>query len=455
MKFTEFRMTSTALLVVSTLILGSILALAAGLTMDDPMIVYGVIYSSIFTAIAWRFPALALAITFASAPFQNDLSGGSGIFRFSVAELNLLFCGMVFLFRRITQQRGIKLGPSFVPVILYLTVCLASSLVDWHQESVVPALLQMCLYFLLAVMVFANFADKPEHLLWSYNFLLGVCLFLSLYGLTTGSFFIFGLHKNGVGSSLACGIIISMEMWMAAEKGKMKTRYFLSTIIIAAGLIFTLSRGAWIGALVGMTVVILLRGKFKFMLQLFLIMIPIVAVFWNLLPQESKDYASDFSSKRDNINARYVTIDYAREQFEKSPFYGVGVGLRKEIDATNVFWITLAETGVPGLLAFGGLHVVVLLMIYKSLKKMKRNDRLYPLMAATAGLLINKLVHGLVDHYWSRGPLMMVWASVGMATMVYFKLQEREAVEMRTTRLAIEEEHRQGVIRARAARASN
>ncbi len=452
MKFTDFRMTSTALLVVSTLILGSILALGAGVALDDPSLVYSIIYGSIFLSIAWRFPALALAITFASAPFQNDLSGGSGMFRFSIAEINLLLCALVFVFRRITQQRGIKLGPTFLPVMLYLTVCMASSMVDWHPDSVVPAMLQMCLYFLLTVIVFANSAEKPDHLIWSYNFLLAVCVFLAIIGLTTGSFFIFSLHKNGVGSSLACGIIISMEMWMSATKGKLKTRYFLSTIIIAAGLIFTLSRGAWIGAIAGMVVVIALRGKFKFLLQMAVMLIPVIAIFWTLLPQESKDYATDFSSTRGNINARYVTIDYARDQFEKSPFYGVGVGLRKEVDATNIFWITLAETGVPGLLAFLGIHVIILLMIYKSQRKLSRNDKLYPLLAATAGLIVNKLVHGMVDHYWSRGPLLMAWASVGMATMVYFMLQDREASEARKYALEIEEEYRQGVARTRQAR---
>jgi hypothetical protein len=446
MKFNEFRLTSTSMLVVATLILGCFLALGAGLTMDDPMIVYGIIYGSLFLAIAWRFPGLALAITFASAPLQNDLTNGAGALRFSIAEIDLALCLGVFAFRRITQQRGIKFGPYFLPVILYLSICMASSLADWHPDTVLTAMAQMILYFILATILFANFAEKANQLLWGFHFLIAICMFLSIAGLLNGSFYVLGLHKNGVGSSLGFGVIVCIELWMAAEKGKAKIFLFFATVLITAGLIFSLSRGAWLGAIFGTIVVIALRGKFKFLLQVLIVLIPAVAIFWNLLPQEKREYATGFGRERDNIDARYQTIDYARGQFEKSPFYGVGIGLRKEVDATNIFWITLAETGVPGLLAFAGVQVVTFLMLYKTLKKLDRKDKLYPLVGAPAGLMVNKLVHGMVDHYYARGPLLMVWASVGMATMVYHLLRDREEIRMRRSALLAEEAYRQKVL---------
>ena len=443
------------MLIVTTLILGCFMALGAGLTMDDPMIVYGIIYSSLFLAIAWRFPALALAITFASAPLQGDLSDGQGAFHFSIAEIDLALCLTVFIFRRITQQRGVKTGPYMLPILIYLAVCLASSLADWHPDTVMTAMLQMILYLVFASVLYANFAEKPEQLLWGFNFLILVCLFLSLSGLITNNFFIYGLHKNGVGSSLGFGEIVCIELWMAAEKGKAKIWLFIATVIITAGLIFTLSRGAWLGAIFGTVVVIALRGKFKFLLQVMVVLIPVIAVFWNLLPQEKKEYATGFGAERENIAARYVTIDYAREQFEKSPFYGVGIGLRKEVDATNIFWITLAETGVPGLLAFAGIQAVTFLMLYKSQKKLGRDDKLYPLVSVPAGLMVNKLVHGMVDHYYARGPLLMLWAGIGMATVVYHILRDREAVEMRQSALVAEEAYRQSVMETMKIRQAN
>ena len=446
MKFNDFRLTSTSILVVTTLILGCFLALGVGLTMDDPMIVYGIIYGSLFLAIAWRFPGLALAVTFASAPLQEDLTNGIGALRFSIAEIDLALCLAVFLFRRITQQRGVKLGPYILPILLYLSVCMASSLADWHPDTVLTAMAQMILYFVLATTLFANFAEKPEQLLWGFTLLIGVCIFLSIAGLANGSFYVLGLHKNGVGSSLGFGVIVCIELWMAAEKGKTKIALFLATILITAGLIFSLSRGSWVGAICGVVVVIALRRRFKFLLQVMIVLIPTVVLFWNLLPQEKREYASALGREHDNIEARYQTIDYARTQFEKSPFYGVGIGLRKEVDATNIFWITLAETGVPGLLAFLGVQAVTFLMLYKTQKKLSRTDKLYPLVGAPAGLMVNKLAHGMVDHYYARGPLLMVWASVGMATMVYHVLKDREAVQLRDSALRSEEDYRERVL---------
>lgn len=434
------------MLVVATLIMGCFAALGAGLLMDDPMIVYGIIYASLFLSLAWKFPGLALAITFASAPLQSDLSNGMGAFRFSIAEIDLTICLIVFFFRRITHNRPIRWGPYLMPVILYLSICMASSLVDWHPETVSTAMMQMILYFVLATMLYGNFAEKPEQLLWGFNMLIVVCVFLSLSGLIANNFFIYGLHKNGVGSSLGFGVIVCIELWMAAEKGKTKIWLFVALVIITAGLIFTLSRGSWLGAIFGTIVVISLRGKFRFLLQVMIVLIPVVAIFWNLLPQEKKDYAVGFGRERDNIEARYQTIDYAKEQFEKSPFYGVGIGLRKEVDATNIFWITLAETGVPGLLSFAAMQVVTFLMLYKTQKKMSRSDKLWPLVGAPAGLLVNKLVHGMVDHYYARGPLVMAWASVGMATMVYNILKDREAEEMRQSALRAEQAYRERVM---------
>ena len=443
------------MLVVATLILGSFLALGAGLILDDPMLVYGIVYGSLFLAIAWRFPGLALAITFASAPLQGDLSGDGSAFKFSIAEIDLTLCLAVFMFRRITQKGSIKIGPYMLSIFIYMLVCLASSLADWHPDTVITAMLQMVLYFVLASVLFANFAEKPEQLLWCFVFLILVCVFLSLSGLLTNNFFIFGLHKNGVGSSLGFGAIVCLELWMAAEKGKTKIWLFVALVILAAGLIFTLSRGAWLGAIFGAVVVIVLRGKFKFLLQALIVLVPVVAIFWNLLPAEKQEYATGFGRERVNILARYQTIEYSREQFEKSPFYGVGIGLRKEIDATNIFWITLAETGVPGLLAFGGIQIVTFLMLYKTQKKLGRSDKLYPLVSVPAGLMVNKLVHGMVDHYYARGPLLMLWASIGMATMVYNILRDREAVQMRQSSLVAEEAYRLSVLETMKIRRAN
>jgi O-antigen ligase len=440
MRFAELKLNSTTMLVICTVMFGAVLALGAALTMDDPIVVEGIVYMTTFIALAWKYPFIALGITFASGPFQQDLSSGFGPFRFSIAELNLLLAMGVFLFRIITQRRRLALGPTMFPFAVYFTICIASSLADWRDDTVLPSLLQMVLYFVIAILVFSQFSDRLEQLVLGLYAFVAVCAFLSVMGMITPGFQPFGLHKNGLGGSLACGVIVCAELFLAATSTRRKVILFIALSVITAGLIFSLSRGAWLGCIAGVLTLIIFRGKFKFALQAMMVLGPLVAIFWTLLPQEQREYAFDFNPNRQNIAARYESIDFAKKQFYSNPIYGVGVGLRKEYDATNVVWVTLAETGAPGLIAFLVVHIVFLLMVYKTHQRLPRNDKLYTLLAVGGSLVVHKLLHGIVDHYWSRGELMIAWSAAGMATGVYFvvrrrlEAQRREAVRVESLR---------------------
>ena len=99
--------------------------------------------------------------------------------------------------------------------------------------------------------------------------------------------------------------------------------------------------------------------------------------------------------------------------------------MRKEFDATNIFWVTLAETGVQGLVTFAAIHVLCLLMIAKTQRFVKRTDPRFSILVLGGALLFAKVVHGIVDHYWSRGAILVAWGCCGMATRIYYNEQER------------------------------
>jgi hypothetical protein len=117
-----------------------------------------------------------------------------------------------------------------------------------------------------------------------------------------------------------------------------------------------------------------------------------------------------------------------REQYEKNPVYGVGVGLRKEYDATNVQWLLLAETGVLGLATFLLVHLCFLSMIWKTRRWYPSSDFRYSLLSIAGALILYKFVHGSVDHYWSRGAITPAWASVGMAVFAYYAVRQSHNV---------------------------
>src|SRR5436305_1660127 len=86
---------SPAIIGIMCVVIGMVL-FAIQNTVKDPYPIYGGVYFFVFTCLAWAYPQSALLITFAACPFQNDLSGNTGLFRFSIVELNLLIMAVAF-----------------------------------------------------------------------------------------------------------------------------------------------------------------------------------------------------------------------------------------------------------------------------------------------------------------------------------------------------------------------
>ena len=104
------------------------------------LLIVGLVYALAFWAVTFRHPKVALLMIFASAPFQNDISGGGPI-KFSIAEVNLLLSVPVFFI----CSRPIRFGPIGVPVFVYIAVCVVASLLSWRASSLV-SLVQIGLY---------------------------------------------------------------------------------------------------------------------------------------------------------------------------------------------------------------------------------------------------------------------------------------------------------------------
>jgi len=397
--------------------------LLTALALHDLLIAGALLYAVGFVLVAWRFPAVALLLIFAVAPFQNDLSGGGGA-RFSLAEINLMLTLPVLYVHWLRGGRTPHVGPILVPVLLYFAVCAISSLIHWDGATALISLAQMFLYLVVAVMVFCVFAPDPQQYRPAFHALVGVGVFLAVAGLATNYWFI-GLNKNGIADSLSVAFLVGVELILTAETRRRRQILGGALLVIAAGLLFSLSRGAWLGTLSGVVFVFALRRQLPRLFQIGLLLLPLVVLFWFALPQSSRDYTTGFGQEHYNIKLRYDSIDLAEKYFHQSPIYGMGVGLRKDYDATNVLLMTLAETGVLGCAGFLLVHLAFYKMIWKTQSRIAPSEALFSLLCVGGALVANKFVHGLVDHYWSRGALMVTWASAGMATRAYYVARNR------------------------------
>ncbi len=391
----------------------------------------GGLYACAFWLAGWKWPKIPLLLIFALAPFQNDISSGApwagqdeeiftGGPHFSIAEINLLLTLPLFFLRR----RPILFGPTFLPVVLYLCACLGSAFLNWRLTTTV-SLTQIGMYLMIAVLVFTSFTSDPRDFRLALSGLVVIGVILAGAVIVTRSGYVLGLHKNGVGGSLAATVIVCAELWFGSSRRWPRVILGTAMAILVAGLFFSLSRGGWIGALCGVFLLLALRREFNTILRLGLLLIPLIGICWALLPDQARDYATAFDRENLNIRMRYESIEFAQRQFAQSRLLGVGVGLRKEYDATNLFWLTLAETGILGLITFLYLHWSLARFVWIDHKIVAKHDALFSLIALGGALVLSKFIHGMVDHYWSRGAIMIAWAAAGMATHAHFVLRHQ------------------------------
>lgn len=389
--------------------------------MDNVFLVAAACFALVFWAVGARFPALALALIFGSAPFANDLGGGLGGVNFSFSEISLVLTLPLLAAVFVRGEGQLKMWPFFWPCMFYCGACVASSFVQWRGSAAITSMFQMVLFMFVLIPVFSTLTKRPEDLrlaLWS---LLGVASIIALTVLATRSQYVLGLNKNNMGGSLGCSFLVAFELWFHYRDKATWHKWALIgfLVLISAGLLMTLSRGGWIGTVFGVILIGALRRQFALLGRVGLLLVPVLALAWQLLPEDSKSYATSFDSKRGNISQRYINQEIAMEHWRDNPLLGGGLGLRKQFDATQLVLFTLAETGIIGLATLIGVFAAFFAMIWQTHKRLAPNGMAFSLLSIGGALMISRLGQGMVDHYWARGPTMMAWAAAGMATGVF------------------------------------
>ena len=385
--------------------------------MDLSFLLVALVYAGIFWAVSWRTPGVALALIFATAPFQNDLSGGGGA-HFSFAEINLVLALPLFVVMLLLGARKMRIWPLFWASALYTLACVMSALTEWRPTSAPTSFIQMGLFLFVVVPIFALMGRRPSDLkpaLWG---MLGIAAIIAVQKMLHPGAEAFGINKNGMGGSMACALIVATELWFHYDKkpGRYKAILVALMGIISVGLLLTLSRGGMLAATAGIVLIVALRRQFVLLGRIALVLVPVGVLVWSVLPQDSREYATSFSSERGNIKQRYINTDNTLKEWQKNIWFGAGMGLRKDLDATNLVVMALGETGIVGLITFLGIFVSYFVSLWNARERLPRDEFAFSLLCIGGGLMLSRFTQGMVDHYWARGPTMMAWAGAGMAT---------------------------------------
>jgi O-antigen ligase len=377
------------------------------------------VYVVVILTLGWTKPYYVLLLSMASAPFVMNVSG-TGALKFSLTEINILLLSVTMLGKLFLTKQMVSIGKLAAPVALYIAIIGISSVQGGIVSADIIALLQTAIFCFLCPLLAINAklsAGQNRNILIAYA---TSCLVLAALQLSVGvGNKALEIHKNNMGQNLATGLVVWICLWMDDFRGWWSRFTIPAMLVTLLGLFVTLSRGAWVGAVVGLIVIAVLNRRFVFLARVLVVAIPIIAVMWIYLPDDSKEYAAGLDSKEHrNIAARFYSRDVALGAFKKNPAIGVGVSLRKEMDATNLLFVTLGESGILGLVSFVMIQITFFALVVKLMKFIPRTDPRFLFLVVSPTLMSVRLAHAQFDHYWVRGATTMAWVSVGVVLAI-------------------------------------
>jgi O-antigen ligase len=384
------------------------------------------VYAIVVLTLGWTKPYYVLLVSMASAPFVMNVSG-TGALKFSLTEINILLLSISMLSKLFLAKRLVSIGKMATPVALYLALAAISSVQGGVVTADIIALLQTAIFCFLCPLLAINANLSPVQ---SRNLLLGyafACLVLATLQIFVGvGHMVFGINKNNMGQNLATGLVVWICLWMDSYRGWWSRFTTSAMIVTVLGLFVTLSRGAWVGSVVGLIVIALLNRRYILLARVLALVVPVIVLMWAFLPDDSKQYATGLDSKVNrNIAARYNSRDIALTAFKQNPWIGIGVSLRKQMDATNLVFVTLGESGILGFTLFCTIQATYIVLVIRLVKSISRTDPRFFLLVVSPTLMSVRLAHAQFDHYWVRGATTMAWISIGVVLSIAAEEERR------------------------------
>lgn len=377
------------------------------------------LFCALQAAALW--PTLFMIAIFAAMPYQQSVVGGAANVNVSVSDL---VAGVLALaLPGITMRKGRFIaGPALMPLLFFLLIVTIGTLVNWQGWSSVVSLGRMGVVTLGALLIFANADTRLKTFYRCVDAYLLAAAILAFNALFTflgsgikASMYTLGLHKNHLGPAFGCGIVMSLGILLAHRPSGTRRMWLLGTCAASAmGILLSLSRGGWFATSAGVLLLLYLTRNIRAFAAVLAVSVPVLAILWMTLPEESREYATEITGRAKTVQTRIASIEEVLEVYRQSPLIGSGVGLRKYIEPHNVLVLTLGESGLLGL---GGF----LAMVWGGITTFRRalarcdDEQRKTLLIVGLSVFVLTLCHGLMDVYWRRGVGFLGWAFVGMA----------------------------------------
>ncbi len=421
-----------------------LLLACAGLYFVSPMLALALAGGSLVMLFAFRQPALWLAIAFAAGILPQSLLGDSSSVFVAFSDVMALLMMVVLVFYALARRVHPTLAALKLPLFVFLSAAALSAACNWRGADAVVQYGRMIEFTLFTTLIFAAFLRTTAEmercfvLLLIAEFGLGLAATLGFAAGARNGLYILGMHKNAIGPSLACGVVVGLVYLRSPDVARRWKPYILTAFVFALiGTILSLSRGAWTAAAVACLLVLALRRDVRGLGIMAALAVPIFAVCWSLLPSDSAQYAGNLSLGAHTMQIRLDHQAQALDLWRAHPILGDGVGLAKLMNPENVYIQSLAETGVVGLAAFlfllGSIYAFVFRVHRLVTAQGLWNTPAGRILLCCAGVFTVPTVHGAIDVYWRRGVVFLAWAAAGLAVALYLHLKRRAAAPAKET----------------------
>lgn len=268
------------------------------------------------------------------------------------------------------------------------------------------------------IVAFIIAADGVVQLFIGHDFFYARPLILGLNYLALTATF---KNCNDLASYLGLVTPVALAMTAAAMTQRSRWIFGLLTASLATCLLFTFSRGGWLGFFLGLLFMILVSRRWKVLLPailLFVILILLNAPFTARAVKGlsfSAGLQSAFFSERD----KYWEMGF--QLIRENPFLGKGLGtfmdfcgqrlLTASADyAHNCYLQIWAESGIFSLLAF---LLFIGTVLGKGINAFKRSED--PLLLGLLGGIFAFLIHSFFDtQFYSLAQSFLLWSMLGV-----------------------------------------
>jgi len=414
-----------------------LLLLCAALYFVSPLLAVGAAAGALIFLLAYRKPTQWLAVAFAAGILPQSLLGDSSSVFVAFSDVMAALMVVVLVVYAVQGRLRPTLGPLKLPLLLFLGVALLASVGNWRGSDAILSLGRYVEFTLCTTLIFAAFIKTPTEmercflLLLVAEALLGLAAVIGFAAGAKNGLYILGMHKNAIGPSLACGVVVGLVYLRSSDIAARFKPWILGAFALSLmGTILSLSRGAWTAATVACLLVLALRRDLRGLGVMAALAVPIFAVCWSVLPSESAEYAGNLSLHANTMQIRLDKQAAALDLWQSHPFLGTGVGLGKQNTTENVYALALAESGALGLAAFlfllGSVYALLLRLCRSLPQRALRSSQTGRILLCCTGVFTVPTIHGAVDAYWRRGVVFLAWAAAGLCVSLFLYLKRQK-----------------------------